>query len=90
MTDTPKTNESNPLAKSFSLTQEQIVKAMMVLGGAFAAVCALILAVKIFKPCCRCNAMKKPCRRLQNMLMFNSILRYYMMTCLSLSVGCHR
>ena len=66
------------------------MKALMVLAGAVSGCAALIILVLLIRQCCRCNFLKGICNRIQNMLMFNSILRYFMMTFLSISVGCCR
>ena len=83
-------NFRNQLTESFSLTQDSIMKSLLVLGGAVSACAALILLLLLLKLMCRCACLKGPCNQLKNMLMFNSILRYFMMTYLANTVGCAR
>ena len=66
------------------------MSAIMILSAAIFAVAAMIFLVLAIKKWCKCKAMEGLIRKLQNMLMFNSILRYFMMTFLSISVGCAR
>ena len=52
---------------------------------------ALIVLVYLFSKFCmpKChNLIKKLCIRVKHMLMFNSILRYFMMIYLSITTGC--
>ena len=72
------------------MSQKQIIKALLVLGAAIVGCAILIAIVLIYKRLCKCNSLSKLCQKVQNALMFNSILRYIMMTFLTTMVGCSR
>ena len=78
------------LGSSFALSKSALMKALLVLGVAF-AVCVLLIALVLL--CVRlcpkgCARIQRLCSRIKNMLMFNSLLRYYIMTFLSTAIGC--
>ena len=74
----------------FDLTEKATNKGIVAFGSALVACIVLIVLVYfIVKKCVpKCNkSVQKLCQRVKNMLMFNSILRYFMMIYLGLTTG---
>jgi len=80
----------SPLASTFALSEESLMKALRLLGIILAVSVVMIVVIVVCLRLCtrRCERLKGLCHRLKNMLMWNSLLRYYMMTFISTAVGC--
>ena len=82
---------SSEALENFDLSSTALLKAMLLLGITLAVVLVLIVLIQLcIKKCShRCHPkISKLCLILKHMLMFNSILRYFMMSFLSMSIGC--
>ena len=78
------------MIEKFNLTRTATLKGTAVFGLAILACLILIVLVYFcIKKCApKCHrAIQRLCQRLKNMLMFNSILRYFMMIYLGLTTG---
>ena len=77
--------------ENFDFSAEALLKGMLLLGLLLAV--ALVLIALIYfcvKKCMhRCHpTIRKLCLKLKGMLMYNSLLRYFMMIFLQTSIGC--
>ena len=81
---------SSEKLKNFDLSPSALIKTCL-LAGIILAVVILLIALIYFcvkKVIPRCHPkIRQLCLSLKHMLMFNSILRYFMMSFLSISIG---
>jgi len=89
-TDSQASQFINQLIDKLKLSEGATVSGIMALGFAFVMCIVLIILVSLCMKSCvpKCHkAMKGLCQRLKNMLMFNSLLRFYIIGYLSLASG---
>ena len=82
---------SNAMLENFEMDTDSILKGMLILGLCLVVAAVLIVVIYVCtKKCMHCCSPKirKLCLMVKGMLMFNSLLRYFMMTFLSMATGC--
>ena len=90
-TDSEASQFVNQLIDKLKLSSGATISGILALGLAFVTCVVLILLVSLCMKSCvpKCHkAIKGLCQRLKNMLMFNSLLRFYIIGYLSLASGC--